>query len=188
VGLFPGSRRSEVSMLLPIMIDAAKELSIQDDALQVVLPLAPGLDRQYLDQFLVNTDLPIKVIEGDFYDVTKSCDAIVAASGTVTLEIALLGVPHFISYRVAPLTYRILKRLVKIPYVGLCNIVTSKPIVLELLQDDVTTVRVTQELSQRLYDSQSKRHAEHVRQQVLSALGPSGGAHNAALQIITLIS
>ncbi len=187
VGLFPGSRRSEVAMLLPIMLDAAKHLSVQDRDLQIVLPLAPGLERSYLNQFLTDSDLDVTIMDKDFYDLTKACDAVVAASGTVTLEVALLGVPHFIVYRVAPLTYRILKRLVKIPYVGLCNIVTAKPVILELLQDEVTVERVSQELHQRLYESDSKHLADQVRQQVLSALGPSGGARNAAQQIITLL-
>jgi lipid-A-disaccharide synthase len=141
-----------------------------------------------VEPILKQTKLPIKLIRGDFYDVTKACDAIIAASGTVTLEIALLAVPHFIVYKVAPTTYNILKRLVKIPYVGLCNIVTGEPVIKEILQDDVTVENLDQALTQLLTDRQSKHKAELIQQQVLTALGPSGGANNAAEQVLAMVN
>ncbi|MCO4787383.1 MAG: lipid-A-disaccharide synthase, partial [Marinomonas atlantica] len=98
LGLFPGSRRSEVEVLLPLMIKAAERVVAKHADVEVVLPLAPGLNSSVLDTILAETQLPIKVVSEDFYDLTSACDAIVAASGTVTLEVALLGVPHFIIY------------------------------------------------------------------------------------------
>jgi len=187
LGLFPGSRRSEVEALLPVMIKAAEKIQQHHYDVHIVLPLAAGLDQSVIKPILKNTKLPIKVVTKDFYDLTKACDAIVAASGTVTLEIALLGVPHLIVYRVAPMTYRILKRLVRIPYVGLCNIVTGRPVILELLQDDVTPERLEQELTMMLTQANSKSAAETIRQEVLTALGPAGGAHNAAQLVIKLL-
>lgn len=187
IGLFPGSRRSEVEALLPVMLEAAERVQLRHTNVDIVLPVASGLNRDVIDAILAKSNLPVKVVTDDFYQLTTACDAIVAASGTVTLEIALLGVPHFITYRVAPMTYRILKRLVRIPYVGLCNIVTSKPVILELLQNDVTAERLEQELSSLLSNKESKQHAEDIRQQVLTALGPSGGAHNAAQLVIKLL-
>ena len=94
LGLFPGSRRSEVEALLPIMLQTAEKIKQRHFDLEVVLPLAPGLDMAFLQPMLKQSGLDIKVVSGDFYDVIRSCDAIVAASGTVTLEIALMGVPH----------------------------------------------------------------------------------------------
>ena len=187
IGLFPGSRRSEVEALLPIMIDAAEKIHQRHFDVSIALPLAPGLDMETLKPILRRTKMPIKIVEGDFYDFTKSCDAVVAASGTVTLEVALLGVPHFIVYRVAPTTYRILKRLVKIPYVGLCNIISGEPLIQEILQDDVTVERLDQEISNLIIRPDSKARAATIRKQVLTALGPAGGAHNAAQQIITML-
>ena len=180
VGLFPGSRRSEVDALLPLMLAAAEGIHARHFDVTIVLPLAPGLSLDYLKSKLADTKLPIKIVEGNFYQLVRSCDVIVAASGTVTLEIALLGVPHFLIYRVAPLTYKLLKRMVLIPYVGLCNIVTNKNLIVEVLQDEVTVERIDTELTQRLTDAQSMAKAEAIRQQVLEALGPSGGARNAA--------
>ncbi|PHS70350.1 MAG: lipid-A-disaccharide synthase [Methylophaga sp.] len=187
LGLFPGSRRSEVEALLPIMIKAAEQVSQRINNLNVVIPLATGLDRKVVESILADTPLAIKIVDDNFYRLTSACDAIVAASGTVTLEIALLGIPHFISYRVSPISYAILSRFVKIPYVGLCNIVTAKNLVLELLQDDVTVVRLAEGISQLLTQADSKEKAENIRQQVLSALGPSGGAYNAAALVVSML-
>jgi len=187
VGLFPGSRRSEVEALLPIMLEAAERVQTQHANVDIVLPVAMGLDRSVINRILAQSKLDVKVVEGDFYQLTTACDAIVAASGTVTLEIALLAVPHFISYRVSPISYSILSRFIRIPYVGLCNIVTAKPVILELLQNEVTAERLQQELTNLLTDKKSKQHAKDIQQQVLSALGPSGGAQNAAQLVIDLL-
>ncbi|KKK77731.1 hypothetical protein LCGC14_2850650, partial [marine sediment metagenome] len=123
LGLFPGSRRSEVQALLPTMLAAAEKIQQSFPETQIVLPLAPGLQANLLNEMLASSSANVRVVSGGFYDLIKACDGIVAASGTVTLEIALMGVPHLIGYRVAPISYMILSRLVKIPYVGLCNIV-----------------------------------------------------------------
>jgi lipid-A-disaccharide synthase len=186
IGLFPGSRRSEIDNLLPVMLDAAERIQHRNSNVDVVLPLAPGIDETYINTILAKSAVPVKVVNDKFYELTAACDAIVAASGTVTLEIALLAVPHFITYRVSPISYHILRRLIKIPYVGLCNIVTGKPVVLELLQDDVTAERLETELTTLLTDQNSKMKAEKIRKQVLMALGPSGGAHNAAQEVLNM--
>ena len=188
IGLFPGSRRSEVDILLPLMIQAAERIHQQYPESQIFVPLAPGLSRDTLGPVLAASPLPIQLIDSDFYELTSACDAIVAASGTVTLEIALLGVPHFICYRVSPVTYKIMRRLVRIPYVGLCNIVTGKALITEVLQDDVTVERLEEELIDRLTRPDQQAVAEEIRQQVLSALGLSGGADNAAHQIIAMLA
>jgi lipid-A-disaccharide synthase len=188
LGLFPGSRNSEVQALLPTMLQAAERIQQRHPNLTIVLPLAPGLSRETLQPLLEQSSVTVNLIEGEFYTLTKACDAIVAASGTVTLEIALLGVPHFLIYRVAPLSYSILKRLVNIPYVGLCNIITEQNIVKEILQDEVTAERLDQELSSLLSSENAQQTATQIQQQVLTALGPAGGAANAAQLIIKLLN
>jgi lipid-A-disaccharide synthase len=187
IGLFPGSRRSEIDNLLPVMLDAVERIKQRNNNVDVVLPLAPGIDEIYLNSILAKSDVPVKVVNDKFYELTAACDAIVAASGTVTLEIALLAVPHFITYRVSPISYHILRRLIKISYVGLCNIVTGKPVVLELLQNEVTVERLEAELTALLADPNSKTKAEKIRKQVVTALGPSGGAHNAAQEVVKML-
>jgi lipid-A-disaccharide synthase len=169
------------------MIEAAERVHKKVENINVVVPLATGLDRKIVEPILAKSVLDIKLVDDDFYELTSACDAIVAASGTVTLEIALLGVPHFISYRVSPISYTILSRFVKIPYVGLCNIVTGEDVILELLQNEVTAERFEKELMPLLTSKESKQQAESIRQQVLSALGPSGGARNAAELVTSLL-
>lgn len=187
IGLFPGSRRSEIDNLLPVMLDAAERIQRRNTNVDVVLPLAPGIDETYLNSILAKSAVPVKVVNDKFYELTAACDAVVAASGTVTLEIALLAVPHFITYRVSPISYQILRRLIQIPYVGLCNIVTGKPVILELLQNEVTVERLEAELTALLADPNSKMKAEKISNQVLTALGPSGGAHNAAQEVLNML-
>jgi lipid-A-disaccharide synthase len=187
IGLFPGSRRSEIENLLPVMLDAAERIQQRNKNVDIVLPLAPGIDETFLNSILAKSIVPVKIVSDKFYQLTAACDVIVAASGTATLEIALLGVPHFIAYRVSPISYQVLSRLVKIPYVGLCNIVTGKAVVLELLQNDVTAQRLDEELSALLSGQDSKVKAGQIRKQILAALGPSGGAKNAAHEVISML-
>lgn len=187
LGLFPGSRRSEVQALLPTMLAAAEKIQQSFPETQIVLPLAPGLQANLLNEMLASSSANVRVVSGGFYDLIKACDGIVAASGTVTLEIALMGVPHLIGYRVAPISYMILSRLVKIPYVGLCNIVTGKNIITELLQDQMTVDELVPHLKTFLTQKHKKNEAEQIQQQVLTALGPAGGAFNAASCISKLV-
>ena len=188
LGLFPGSRRSEVQALLPTMLAAAEKIQQSFPETQIVLPLAPGLQANLLNEMLASSSANVRVVSGGFYDLIKACDGIVAASGTVTLEIALMGVPHLIGYRVAPISYMILSRLVKIPYVGLCNIVTGKNIITELLQDQMTVDELVPHLKTFLTQKHKKHEAEQIQQQVLTALGPAGGAFNAASCISKLVA
>ncbi len=188
VGLFPGSRLSEVEVLLPLMIQAGSKLYENDPDLQFVLPIAPGLDATIFTSILAHALIPVQVVSSDFYELTSACDVIVAASGTVTLEIALLNVPHFICYRVSPLTYGIMSRLVKIPYVGLCNIITGKKLITEIIQDEVTVDRLEEEIHDRLTRDDSQVVAAKVGQEVRLSLGPAGGAYNAAEQILVKLA
>ncbi len=187
IGLFPGSRNSEIKTLLPIMIQAVEQVYYSHCNIIVVLPLAPGIGTNIIKIFIKKTTIPIRIVEGHFYDIIKSCDTIVAVSGTVTLEIALLGIPHILIYRVEPITYLILKWLVNIPYIGLCNIISSKQLVLELLQDDVTSNRLHWEISNLIIPQRGKIEVKKITQYVLTSLGPPGGANNAAQQIIKML-
>lgn len=132
IGLFPGSRRSEVERLLPVLLQTAKQLAA-NEPVQFVLSQAQSLDD---DLFAAATDsgLPLMRVRGQSMRVAEACDAVIAASGTLTLELALLEVPMVIVYRAAPLTWAIFSRLVKIPHVSLVNILLERGAVPELLQ------------------------------------------------------
>jgi lipid-A-disaccharide synthase len=133
IGLFPGSRRSEVERLLPVMLQAARKLAM-DESVQFVLSQAQSLEDELFSVATV-ADLPLKIVRGQSARAAEACDAVIAASGTLTLELALLEVPMVIVYRAAPLTWAIFSRLVKIPHVSLVNILLQHGAVPELLQD-----------------------------------------------------
>jgi lipid-A-disaccharide synthase len=153
LGLFPGSRRSEIKRLLPVLLDAAALLHAGHPELQFILPRASTLDEQDLAPHFVGRELPVTVVPGRAGDVMAACDAIVSASGTATLEIALAQVPLAVVYRIAPLSYRIMRRLIKVDHIALCNIVAGERIAPELIQHDATAQNIAREAESLLFDA-----------------------------------
>lgn len=153
VGIFPGSRKSEIKRLLPILMDAARLILKQQPEVQFVMPLASTID----EDFLGISDDPLRpyinIISRRSYDVIESCDAIMTVSGTVTLEIALMKKPMVIINKVAWLTYQIVSRMLKIDHIGLCNIVADKRLVPELIQQDAKPVLIADEILRFLNDA-----------------------------------
>ncbi len=179
IGLFPGSRRNELQRLLPTLLDAAELIHAARPEVQFLLPQASTLDRTEIDSLLNGRSLPLTVVENRFYDVTRACDAIATASGTATLEVALMEVPLVVVYRISGLSYRIMRRLIKLKHIAMCNIVAGEEVAKELLQDEATAERISDELL-RLLDPQV--HAERVARlaKVRETLGEPGGAARAA--------
>ena len=177
VGLFPGSRKGEVKRLMPIMLKTAKILQAKDPAIQFVLPLAESLDEAILDPYLFEImDLNINVVSGQAYDVMQACDAIITASGTATLEIALMGIPMAIVYRISPISYSILRFIVKLDYIGLANIVAGKGIVKEFLQRKAKPKLIAAEIQRILTDSDYNTTIRNELSQVRNKLGDKGGS------------
>jgi lipid-A-disaccharide synthase len=153
IGLLPGSRKGEIQRLLPIILDAAALLHKNQPHLQFVLPLASSLTAKDIEPYLQNhPELPIKIIHNDNYNAMHICDAIIATSGTVTLEITLLAIPMVIIYKMAPVNYFLAKRLIKIPYIGLCNIIANNKIVQELIQHEANAENINAEIQRILND------------------------------------
>ena len=176
VGLFPGSRKSEIRTLLPTILATARLLRDRIPGIQFILPLASSLTRADIDPWLKDASMEITVAEGRVYDVMQSCDAIVTVSGTVTLEIALVGVPMVIIYRVSPLTYAVGKRLIRVDHIGLCNIVAGERVAQELIQHEAEPERIAAEIGRILMD---KDYAAAMRGRLGSIrerLGSGGGS------------
>ncbi len=142
LALLPGSRRAEVRYLLRPMVEAARILA-RDHGLQPVIALAPTLTHAELTQVgLTNLD-GVRVIEGDTYSIVGVSELAVVASGTATLETALLGCPEVIVYKVSPLTYILGRMLVTgVDFIGMPNILARRQIVPELIQGDVTPIKI----------------------------------------------
>jgi len=187
VGLFPGSRRSEVSRLLPVILDAAQLLQQQFPDVQFVLPLASTLSDADLAPYLVGHQLSITTTRERIHDLIKACDAVIAVSGTVTLEIALVGTPLVIIYKLAALTYQLAVRLVKVDHIGLCNIVAGETVARELIQDDASPQRIAQEIGRILSDA---RYADELKQglaNVRQRLGGGGSDQKMAALVMALV-
>ncbi|AOE64176.1 lipid-A-disaccharide synthase [Pseudomonas corrugata] len=138
VALMPGSRGGEVSRLGGLFFDAAERLRAMRPDVRFVLPCASAQRREQLEALLVGRDLPVTLLDGRSHEALAACDAVLIASGTATLEALLYKRPMVVAYRLAPLTFWILKRMVKSPYISLPNLLAQRLLVPELLQDDAT--------------------------------------------------
>jgi lipid-A-disaccharide synthase len=136
--LLPGSRRAEIERILPAMLDAARELAT-DPRRQFALGLAPTVSRATVEALVGRAGVPMAVIAGDTYDLMAAADLALVASGTATLECALLECPMVVVYRMAPVTYAIARLLIRgVEHVAMPNIVAGRAIVPELLQGRAT--------------------------------------------------
>jgi len=188
VGLFPGSRRSEITRLLPLMLETAVQMHQQDASLVFVLPVASTIDYDSIKSQCEQSDVDIVLTRDNLYDVIVNCDAIVSCSGTVTLEIALLGVPLCIIYKMSWLSYQIMSRLITIDHIGLANIVANEHIVEELLQDDATADNISLELFKLLDDRTYRQQVESGLGKVRENLGKGDGSRHMAELISQFIN
>lgn len=186
VGLFPGSRRNEIERLLPVIIASAVTLKEQFPGIQFILPLASTLRTDDIMPQLTAAGLDVTITRERIHDMIRACDAVISVSGTVTLEIALVGTPMVIIYKLAPLTYQLAKRLVKVPNIGLCNIVAGETVVRELVQDQANSADISTEVGKLLTDH--TYHAAIVDKlgEIRAKLGRGGASALVAQLAITL--
>lgn len=189
VGLFPGSRTGEIEKILPVMLSAAKTLKEQQSDLQFVLPIASTLNKDTFEPYQEEIKtLNIHLVSNNSYDVMQACDAIIAASGTATLEIGLMETPMVIVYKISAFSYAILKRLVKIKHIGLVNILSDKEIVREFIQENAKPEAIAQEITKILndesYNTNMRNHLSLLRQK----LGEGGGSKNVARLALKMLS
>ncbi len=175
VALLPGSRRMEVNALLPAMIDAVRILGAEAFIVQ-----APTIDRTLLES--IAPGLPI--VPHDRGEAVAGADVALSSSGTATLECAVLGTPVVVVYRLSPMTYRLAKWLVRLPYFSLVNIVAGKEVVPELLQDEVTGVKIAAAVRTLLGNSDRVRGELRA---VRATLGETGASRRAAEAIMSVV-
>lgn len=183
LGLLPGSRKQEVQRLLPAMIGAVRLLKRDIPGLQAVLAAAPTLSDQIYLPFTGGDD-SVRTVRGRTYEVMSHSNAALVASGTATLETALSGTPMVILYRMAPLSFWIGRGLVRVPYIGLANIVAGKKVAPELLQNDAEPGKIRAAVLPFFTD---KALVESVRgewAEVGRKLGPAGASGRAADEIL----
>jgi lipid-A-disaccharide synthase len=190
VGLLPGSRRQEVDRLLPPMLDAAARLGA-DGRRYFVLGLAESVDRGHVDAHLRRASdaggPPVEVVEGLTYEVMAASDAVLIASGTATLEAALLGAPMVVCYRVSRLSEVVVRLLKRSAWISLPNIVAGRGVVPEILQDQVTGARLAREAERLLVDSVASTAQRAAFKEVRSKLGQPGVGARAARAVLKVV-
>ena len=184
IGILPGSRKREVSSLLPIFLSAAAILQKNfPQKIVFFIPRASTISQQEL----AATGLPdyqqyldIRVIEENRYSMMAACDAVITASGTVTLELAILEVPMVVAYTLAPLTYQLAKRLVKVDFFTLVNLIAGHAAVPELLQHEVTAEKIAAEIREIISLPARNQKMRRALKEVHVRLGTSGASDKAA--------
>jgi lipid-A-disaccharide synthase len=188
VGLFPGSRRSEIERLLPVIVASARLLEKRfPDEIQFVVPIASTLSKENLAPQFLEAGIPVTFTHERIHDLIRACDAVISVSGTVTLEIALVGTPLAIIYKLSPLTYQLAKRLVKIDHIGLCNIVAGTSVAREFIQQEATPARISAEIEKILGDGE---YAGGIREKlsVVNSRLKCGGASANVARLISLLT
>ena len=180
--LMPGSRRSEVRLLLPSMLQAAQQL--KSDGWQVVLLKAPTIDRSYLEEVMGGRPLTVALVDGDAYNLLHAADAGVIASGTATLEAALLGCPHVILYRFSSLTYLIARLVIGRRIIGLPNVILGRSLFPELIQRDVTAANIVRSVRRIVAD---RGAFDQSVAELQATMGPPGASRRAAEELVELI-
>ena len=181
--LLPGSRKAEIENLLPVMLKSAEKIMQLDPNCQFVLPVASTISREMLHNMIKQYKVKVKLTAEHTYDLMTIADSAIAASGTVTLEAAILGLPVVVIYKMAALTYFIGRLLVKIPNISLPNIVAGKRIIPELLQYEVNADNIAREAIALLPSTAAGKQAREGLRQVKQRLG-AGGAVKRTAQVV----
>jgi len=188
VGIFPGSRKSEIENNFPILINAASMLAQQRDDIQFITPIASTLSENFLKNFISHSALNIATSTANIYDVINTCDVIAATSGTVTLQITLMQTPMLIVYKISPITYRILNKIVNFTYAGIANVIAGKEICREFIQDEATPKNIALELEKLLSNQSYVTEMKKEMKNIKAMLGEKDGSATVARLAANLIA
>jgi lipid-A-disaccharide synthase len=185
--LAPGSRESEVNKLMPILVASAEHILTKFLHCQFVVPLSNSIEKSKVVQYFVGTAITPIVTENN-YLALEAADIVIGASGTLTLECAILGTPIIVIYKTNYITYKILKKLIKIKYIAMCNIIAREMIVPEFLQNDANTVNIYNAVNKLLTDTQCYQQTTEKLAKVKQQLGTDSASHNTAAIAIKLLN
>lgn len=185
IALLPGSRRNEIIKLMPSIIDACALIKKTIPNAQFIMPLANSISDELIQPYLQNHK--ITVVRNQLYNALSICDAAIAVSGTITLEVALQQVPLVIIYRVNWLTAAVFKLAINTPYIGLCNIIAQEKVAQELLQFQATPKLIAKETLRLLNDQAYRQTIKQKLSTIPAKLGSSNGAQKAAQVVQDLL-
>ncbi len=188
IALLPGSRLKEVTGHLPVMLKTAQLLNKELPRVQFFVLRAPSIPKELIQkQIRQFPDIIIKVIEDQNHDAVRASNACLVASGTATLETAILQTPMIVIYKTSFLTWLLAKFFIKIPYIGLVNVIAGKRIVPEYLQYEATPKKILRELKNILVSEEKVRIIKEELEKVKESLGPPGASRRAAEEILKII-
>jgi lipid-A-disaccharide synthase len=188
VGLLPGSREAEIARHLPLLLDAAGRIRAARPDTELLLGLAATADRGRAEAAVAASGVLVRVFQGRTHEVVRAADLILAVSGTVTLETAILGTPLLITYRLGLLSWLVARLLVTVKFAGLPNLVAGRSIAPELLQFDATPERLSAEALRLLASPERLAEMRRALADVRGRLGERGAAERAAREILTLLA
>jgi lipid-A-disaccharide synthase len=179
IALLPGSRRQEIAIKLPVMLEASKNFT----AYTFIVAKAPSVEDAFYQPFLSGYN-NVKVVANDTYSLLMKAQAALVTSGTATLETALFGVPQIVCYKAGTISYEIARRLVRLKYICLVNLIMDKEVVKELIQNNLTANNMTKELNHILFDTLKRERIQYDYLQLKKLLSEGGNASaNAARSI-----
>jgi len=177
--LMPGSRKQEISAVLPIMLHQRRHFPNH----QFVIAAAPGLDEHFFTHFLdqlPKDEPPFKIVKDRTYDLLQIAKAALVTSGTATLETALFKVPEVVCYKGSYVSYQIAKRVIKVNYISLVNLIMDREVVRELIQNDFNESLLRMELGKLLKDDHSRQEMIASFEELIKKLGGGGASEKAA--------
>lgn len=186
VALMPGSRRREVDDLLPAMLDAVAILR-RERRVEPFIVQAPTIDHEQLEKIVSASGVDVPILPRDRGEVIAAADVAISSSGTATLEAAALGTPVVVMYRLGRLTYHLARRLVRLPYFSLVNIIAGREVVPELMQDQVTGENIAAAVRDLVAPGRYERALGDMAE-VRRKLGDRGASRRAAEAIMATVA
>lgn len=184
--LMPGSRREEIERLLPPMLGAAEILQTRDPARRFFLPVAGGVDEQRIEEHLAASPVEVTLTHDARYALMKAARAAIAASGTVVMEAAVMGLPAVVLYRMSALSYFVGRLLVDVPRFSLPNILLGETFETELLQGAVQPERIAAAMEPIIADGEARSYVTERLACAVEMLGEPHAARRVAEKIIAL--
>ncbi len=183
VALLPGSRKQEILHKLPVMLQMAAFFP----GYQFIVARAPGTDAGFYASMMAGFD-NVSAVSGQTYTLLKQSEAALVTSGTATLETALLGIPEVVCYKGSAISYQIGKRLIRVKYISLVNLIMDEPLVTELIQQDLTPEKLKKELADLLFNPLKKQALQAGYAALREKLVTGGTASRNAAEIITVMA
>jgi lipid-A-disaccharide synthase len=187
VAFLPGSRKAEVAKILPVMLEAAGHICKKLPHVQFVIAKSPNVDWELYLRRIKKSVCEIEVIEGKTYDCLNAADFCLVASGTATLETAIMEKPFAVIYKMGVLNYLLYRPQVKVPYIGIVNIVAGKGVVPEFIQFKANPKKISDFVLENLKDREKLKSMKNNLAEIKKLLGEKGASKRAAKIVVDFL-